>query len=145
MDYHIGLETVVYLRYAHGAFNLSVAAGFFVQACVGLRIRRARISGLSASALQKAHRRFGPALAAFGLAGFLSGMTVIYLDKGHILEYPIHFAFGAGVAGFIVTAFSFSRMIRSLDPAWRVRHMIAGIALLWAYLFQMFLGLAVLL
>jgi len=80
-----------------------------------------------------------------GLAGFLAGTTLVYVDKGHLLEFPTHFVTGAIISFLLITTFLVSRKIKGPDPLLRNIHFIIGITILCLYLFQIFLGLNILL
>ena len=69
---------------------------------------------------------------------------MIYVDKGHLLEYPLHFVFGAAITFAILAAYLTSRKIRGPEPPWRKPHFFVGILILALYLIQFFLGLGIL-
>jgi len=135
-----------YFKYFHGLYNLLVILLFFYQANLGLKIRKDRLAGkpLTIGAIKK-HRRFGPFLSVIAVAGFLAGAGIVYLDEGHVFEYPVHFLTGLVIISLVCTTFLLSRKIRSSKAAWRDAHFAIGILILCIYLFQAYLGLEMLL
>lgn len=93
----------------------------------------------------KTHRKFGPTLALLGVSGFLVGMIVMYIDKGHILKYPLHFLNGVAISLLIAAQYYISGKIRASAAGWRNLHFSAGVALICLYLLQGLLGLGILL
>src|SRR5512145_2051330 len=85
-----------YLKLLHGTYNTIVMALFIRQGWLGFTIRRERLAGrtLPAMAIGR-HRKRGPLLAGMAGLGFLAGANLSYVDHGHILHYPLHFATGA--------------------------------------------------
>ena len=134
------------LRIGHGAYNAAVAIAFFLQARLGLRIRRERIAGGTRDlAAVKKHRGRGPLLAVLGVLGYLAGSMLIYLDKGHLFAYPFHHGVGLGLVALLAATVFISREIRGAESPWRTRHLALGIAILILYLVQLYLGLNILL
>jgi hypothetical protein len=84
-------QTITYLRLAHGSFNVTMMLLFFYQGFLGFRIRQGRKSGNQAVRAIKRHRKAGPVLALMGVAGFVAGMTIVYLDYRHLLFSQDHF------------------------------------------------------
>jgi hypothetical protein len=141
-----GKQLIVYGKFAHGFFNLSVMALFCWQAWLGYRIRQARQEGAPVPFdVVKRHRRFGPVLAFGGMLGFLAGAVLIAVDKGRIIEYPAHFLVGSAIAVTILTLYLLSRRIKGPESPYRDPHFAAGMLLLVLYLAQVLLGLAILL
>lgn len=139
-------EFIEYLKLGHGLFNSLMMLLFGIQAWLGLKIRRKRkTDGQKDFTVIKKHRGRGPVLAMMGIAGFLAGVTLVYVDKGHILEFPGHFVTGASISFLLITTFLISRKIKGPDPLLRNIHFTIGITILCLYLFQMFLGLNILL
>ncbi|GAB4388363.1 MAG: hypothetical protein Kow0025_07190 [Thermodesulfovibrionales bacterium] len=136
-------RTLAYLKVLHGGFNILVMALFFYQGLLGLRIRKSRKAGRPDAVSVRRHRRLGPVAAALGPGGFLAGLTLVYLDAGHALKHPLHFAFGAAIVVAISAAFALSRKIREAESPWRKRHMAAGFAILILYAVQAYLGLGI--
>lgn len=138
-------QAIAYLRYAHGAFNFTMMLVFLYQGRLGLSVRRGRKAGLPATASVRRHRRIGPVFMPLGVFGFLAGLTLVYLDKGHVLEYPLHFLAGLTLAVFLVCTFLVSRKIHRPDTPWRDVHFAMGVVILCLYPLQVFLGLGILL
>ena len=133
------------LRLAHGIFNAGMMLVFLYQGWTGYSIRRARMSGGPLPFLLiKRHRKTGPVAAVLGACGFLFGLVLVMLDRGRILEYPSHFAGGGVLVLLIAAVYGVSRGIQGPDSPLRSRHAGLGIALLLAYLIEVFLGIGVL-
>jgi len=141
----IGREWMDWLRIGHGAFNFTMALTFLYQGLLGLRIRRERMAE-GAKELQTImrHRKLGPLLVFFGVAGYFSGAFLIYIDEGHFYEYPIHNFVGSMLVLLLVVTFFISRRIKGLVSPWRTSHALLGLAILACYLLQLFLGLNIL-
>ena len=118
---------------------------FIYQLWLGLRIRKDRKTEARNLNTIKRHRRLGPVLALLGVAGFFIGIVVMYLDKGRILKYPLHFSTGVAIVFCIAATYFFSRKIKGTEQTWRDFHFITGIVLVCLYLFQVVLGLGILL
>jgi hypothetical protein len=119
---------------------------FFVQAYFGFRIRKARIAAqVPPISTIKRHRTIGPILFVLGIGGFFAGLTLVYLDYGNILKYPIHLLFGVFIFVFLINLFIVSRMIRGIDTQWRDLHYKLGIGVLCIYMIQALLGISMLL
>ncbi|MBE0558086.1 MAG: DUF4079 domain-containing protein [Proteobacteria bacterium] len=134
------------LRIGHGAYNALVAVAFAYQGWLGLKIRRERKAGRARDFdVVKKHRSRGPLLALLGILGYVAGAVLIYLDKGHFFEYPLHNLVGLGIVTFLTATFFIAREIKGPESPWRTRHGIVGIGILCLYLVQLFLGLNILL
>lgn len=140
----IDKQTIAYLKLLHGAYNTVMMFLFMYQGLLGLKIRRQRVRGGQNFSIVKRHRKLGPVLALMGVAGFIAGMIVIYIDKGHVMEYPLHFLTGMSIALSITAAFLISRNIKGADSPWRTPHLIIGIVILCLYLIQATIGLGIL-
>jgi hypothetical protein len=142
----IDKEFIVYFKAAHGFFNICMFALFLFQAWMGYLIRQARTSGapVPLDAVRR-HRRAGPVFALWGVLGYVAGVIVLSIDKGRVLEYPLHFVAGTLIAAVIVSLFAVSRKIQGPEPYYRNIHFGMGMCLLALYVVQVFLGLGILL
>lgn len=139
-------ELIANLRLVHGGFNLIVMLLFFYHAGNGLRIRRARRAHAPPPLLEiKRHRRLGPILAFLGATGFAAGLTLVLLDTGKILRYPLHFSVGVVILFLLFVTYRLSRKIAGADDPQRELHFRLGIAILVLYLVNVVLGVGVLL
>ena len=137
---------VEYLKLGHGLFNTLMMLLFVNQGRLGLKIRKKRKGDLPKDfTIIRKHRKRGPVLALFGILGFLAGVTLVYMDKARILEFPAHFITGASISFLLIATFLISRGIRGPESSLRIIHFIIGIGILCLYLFQIFLGLNILL
>jgi hypothetical protein len=142
----IPAEYVDYLKILHGSFNAVVALLFLYQGSLGWRIRKERKAGGQRNVMViKRHRRMGPIFAVLGVAGYLAGAVLVYLDKGHLVEYPSHLIAGSCIALLIMTTFIFSKMIKGSESPWRTPHFVIGLLILFLYLLQIYIGLNILL
>jgi hypothetical protein len=134
------------LRIGHGAYNAMIALAFIYQGWLGLKVRRERTAGDARDfAVAKKHRNRGPFLVTLGILGYVAGVALIYLDKGHFFEYPLHNIVGLGIVILLVATFFIAREIKGPESPWRILHGIVGIGILCLYLVQLFLGLNILL
>lgn len=139
-------ELLDYLRIGHGTYNAVVALAFVYQGWQGLKIRRERTAGGTRDfAVVKKHRSRGPFLVLLGILGYVAGAVLIYLDKGHFFEYPLHNIVGLGIVTLLAATFFIAREIKGPESPWRIRHGIVGLGVLCLYLVQLFLGLNILL
>ncbi len=137
---------VDYLKVLHGLYNTLVACFFIYQASLGWRIRKERKAGGERNfQVLKRHRQMGPVLALLGLGGYFAGIMLVYIDRGHLLEYPRHLAVGSGLALFIAATFIISRQIKGPESPWRTPHFLIGVIILLLYGLQVFIGLDILL
>lgn len=141
----IDKQLINYLRLLHGSFNITIMFLFIYQGSLGLRIRKGRISLNQDFRPIKRHRRLGPILALLGVLGFFAGVALVYIDAGNLLKYPPHFIIGLAIASLIITTYTISRKIRSIDSPYRNLHFRIGIIILSLYLIQAILGLGILL
>lgn len=134
------------LRYIHAAYNMAMLLIFFYHGSVGLRIRRARLGGAPANfVLIKRHRRLGPVIAPLGVLGYLVGVAIILLDRGHVAVYPLHFITGTSIASCLVATWLISRKIKGPSTRARNAHFILGLVILALYAVQFVLGAGILL
>lgn len=141
----IDKEILVYLRLAHGAFNTLIFSFIVYQGLLGYRIRRARLAGMQPGNINKRHRQNGPVLVLLGIAGFFSGMLLVYLDHGHLLKYPLHFINAAAISITLVGLFILSKKIKGAAALWRKAHFTLGLITVFIYCLQLLLGLGILL
>lgn len=135
-----------YMKYMHGIYNSLVVLLFIYQGKLGLKIRKERqIDSQSSFRFIKTHRKLGPFLALFGIAGFFAGAMIVYLAEGEVAEHPFHFFTGLAIVVGISVTFVISRRIRAGKQPWRNPHAFLGILILGLYLVQVFLGLNMLL
>jgi hypothetical protein len=132
-------------KVAHGSFNTLLALAFFYQAWMGLKIRKGRKRGEARPIVVKRHRRLGPFLVALGVLGFCLGLILVLIDKGRLLEYPLHLAVGASIALFLLGQYAVSRKIKGPDSSWRTPHLAIGVGIILLYVFQILVGVSVLL
>ena len=138
-------DVIPYLRYVHGIFNGIVVLLFLYQGWLGLTIRRDRASGRSPAApVVKRHRKTGTLVALMGIAGFLGGAIIVYIDEGRIVTHPVHFIIGVSIAVLIITTYLISKKIKAQDPRFRTMHFIAGIVIVFLYFIQAFIGVRIL-
>ena len=142
----IDKQFIAYFKLAHACFNAATLVLFFYQGWLGFLIRRARLASASMPIpAVRRHRKAGPVFALLGVLGYLAGCILVFLDKGSLLEYPLHFATGTVIALCIGGVFAVSRRIRGAAVPSRVLHFQLGLALLALYAFQTFFGLSILL
>ena len=142
----ISRQILADLRLSHGLYNIIIALLFFYQGWLGLTIRRQRKTGKpSRITTAKRHRKLGPVIAILSVMGLFTGIILILIDKGNILEYPLHLSVGVTLVLFILVSYSISKKIKGRDSPYRKPHLIVGISILSLYLLQLFLGLGVLL
>lgn len=134
-----------YLKLAHGTFNFLVMLLFIRQGWLGWKIRQSRKAGAPLVSAIKRHRQAGPIAAALGICGFFAGMTLAFIDFGHIFHHPYHFLNGATLALCISATFLVSRRLKGPAPPWRTIHAVLGIVILVLYPLQVLLGLGILL
>lgn len=135
-------EMIAYLKLTHGTFNTIVVVLFICQGILGLRIRRSKARPPD---VIRRHRRLGPVAALLGISGFIAGMTVVFLHTGTVFKYPAHFLNGLAIVCLIAVTYAISRKIKGPAPEWRNRHFAVGILIICLYLFQVILGLGMLL
>jgi hypothetical protein len=132
-------------KVAHGAFNFLLALAFLYQAWMGLAIRRGRKKGSLRPPVIKRHRRLGPLLVLMSAAGYGFGLALVLIDKGHVLEYPLHFAVGSLIVLFVFGQFAISKKIKGRASFFRTLHLLIGICIICLYALQMVVGVGVIL
>ncbi|RJQ15097.1 MAG: DUF4079 family protein [Nitrospiraceae bacterium] len=138
-------QLIAYLRYVHASYNTLMMCLFIYQGVLGLKIRRARKRGEKPPVSTiKRHRQDGPLLALLGVLGFFAGVTLIFLDYGRLLKYPVHFIMGLIMALSITATFIISKKIEGPESAWRNAHFRLGVLILSMYPVQVFLGIGIL-
>jgi hypothetical protein len=127
----------------HGVFNGVIAIIFMYQGFLGLRIRRKRTAeGSMDFSVVRKHRKIGPALVFLGIIGFLAGITLVLVDKGKIVAFPLHFILGLLVVLLILAVYLASKKIGA-GTEWRAHHALIGLVLLCLYVVQVIIGLDV--
>jgi Protein of unknown function (DUF4079) len=130
------------LEIAHGAYNAVVALLFIYLGFLGWKIRMERKAGGKRNpAPIRRHRKWGPLLAVLGIGGYFAGIVVVYLDKGHLYEYPLHLIVGTCIAMMIAVTYLVSRKINRPESPWRTPHFLIGLFIIFLYLVQIILGL----
>jgi len=139
-------DLIPYLKYLHGLYNGFVAMLFFYQGWFGLMIRKERITVRPPTAsIIKRHRKIGPIFTLMGIAGFFTGVIIVYLHEGRIFEHSIHIIIGLAIAVMIITTFFISKKIKVRESAFRTPHFIIGILIVCLYFIQAFIGIRILL
>jgi hypothetical protein len=139
-------EWIGIIRVLHGAYNALVALAFLYQGWLGLKIRKMRRTGGAKDfGVIRRHRGNGPVLVVLGILGYVAGAMLIAIDKGHVFEYRVHHGVGLSIVILLATTFLVSRKIKGPVSPWRTPHFLLGLAILGAYLAQLFLGLNILL
>jgi len=128
----------------HPFFNILMVFLFLYQAWMGFKIRRGRKRGQSQFNSIRRHRKLGPFLILAGLAGYCSGLVLVFINSGQLLVYPLHLAVGSLIALFLVIQYIVTRKIRGVESSWRTPHLAAGILMLCLYALQIITGLALL-
>ena len=139
----IDKQIIEYMRFAHGAFNIGVALMILYQGWLGFRIRKNRLGKTPDFKAIKRHRLVGPYLVAAGIAGFLFGVALVYIDQGRVFQFPLHSVFGALIACSLAATYVISRKIKA-GPPWRSPHFSLGVWVVCLYMVQVLLGLSIL-
>lgn len=135
-----------YLKIGHAFFNTCLFIAFIYQAGLGWGIRKNRLSAGKPEAVKiRRHRKLGPIITVLLPLGFLAGLTLTYLDHGVIGKYPFHLAVGTLLVAAVISTWRISRNIKGTSSSWRTLHFATGIAIIFLFLGQIFLGLNVLL
>jgi hypothetical protein len=131
--------------YAHGLYNTVVFLLFVWQGWLGSKIRNDRLTGSPPTiTVVKRHRKFGSVITLFGIAGFLSGVIIVYSSGGHIFSEPLHLIVGSVLTLLIIATFLISRKIRGRESPFRTLHMAAGTATICLYVIQIYIGIDIL-
>ena len=135
---------IPWLALGHGIFNFTVAMLFFYQGWLGFAIWKARSNRapLHRVAVRR-HRKAGPILAMLGMIGFCAGAFIVLIDKGKLVEYPLHFLMGLVIVLCVGTTYCLSRRISPVNSAARTLHRAIGIMILCFYPIQLLLGLGI--
>lgn len=131
-------------RVAHGAFNTLLALAFIYQSWMGFAIRKARKSSQPRPTAVKRHRKLGPLLVVMSAVGYCFGLVLVRLDKGHVLEYPLHFIVGSLIVLVVLAQFAVSKKIKGRGLSIRALHLFIGISIICLYALQLAIGLGVL-
>ena len=142
----IGRQLLLNLRWVHAFYNGCLLLLFLYHGWLGGSIRRARRAKapLPFPAIRR-HRKTGPFLVILGAAGFFIGFTLVLLHTGNLLEYPSHLFTGFALVTLLCATWLLSRKIKGPASPHRTPHFIMGIAILFLYLAEAFLGLGILL
>lgn len=141
----IDKHLLAYLRPAHGVYNAIVVLLFLYQGQLGFRIRRARKAGAAPLFEKiKRHRRMGPVLVILGGLGFLEGLTLVMLDSGKVLQFPLHLFTGLTIVVLLIATYKISKDIKGPDSSYRTPHFVLGSAILCFYLVDVVIGIGVL-
>jgi len=139
-------QLIPYLALGHGLFNLLVFGLLLRQGWLGLVVRRTRRNGMPQPLETiRRHRRAGPVAVLVGAAGFVAGTLLVLLDKGRLVEYPLHFSVGGVIVLVLFGLYFLSRRIKGADSPYRIPHASLGLLLLILYVIQAVLGLGILL
>ena len=138
-------QTIAWLRYAHGAFNLTVFLSVIVLARFGFRVRRGRLADRAEPGAARSHRRMGPVVLGLVWAGYTAGTLIIALDKGRIFEYPYHALAGLVLAVLTTGTFLVSKRLTLTSVDLRNIHYRFGRTILVLFAAQVLLGVGILL
>lgn len=142
----IAREHIANLKLVHGLFNFTLMCLFVYHGRYGLQIRKARKGKTPLPFVAiKRHRKLGPILALLGAAGFCVGLTLVFLDTGNILSYPLHLSMGIAILSLLCWTYLVSKKIRGGDNARRELHFRLGITILSLYLVNVIVGAGLLL
>ncbi|MGW8323910.1 MAG: DUF4079 family protein [Thermodesulfobacteriota bacterium] len=138
-------QTIALLRYAHGAFNLTVFLCVMVLARFGFRVRKGRLSGQTEPGVTRNHRRMGPVVLGLVWTGYTAGTMIIVLDKGRIFEFPYHALGGLLLAILTTSTFLVSKRMTPTSVDLRNIHYRLGRTILVLFAAQVLLGVGILL
>lgn len=138
-------KAIGYIEVLHGAYNAVVALFFIYMGYLGWKIRSERKAGGKRNPVPiRRHRKWGPILAVLGIGGYFAGIVVVYLDKGHLYEYPPHLLAGTLIVLAIAVTYFISRKINRPESPWRTPHFIIGLFIILLYFIQVVLGVIML-
>jgi hypothetical protein len=138
-------QIIPYLKLTHGSFNLLMMFLFIYQWSLGLSIRKKRIAGEQPEAMViRKHRSNGPIFVIVGCFGYFAGISIVYIDKGKIIQYPLHLIAGSLIAISLVLTYLISKKIRVTKSLYRTFHFMLSILIVSLYIIQVFLGLSIL-
>jgi hypothetical protein len=86
----------------------------------------------------------GPVLVILGGIGFLEGLTLVMLDSGKVLQFPLHLFTGLTIVVLLIVTYKISRDIKGTDSPYRTPHFVLGSAILCLYLVDVVIGFRVL-
>ena len=132
-------------KVAHGSFNTLLVLVFLYQARLGFTIRKRSENGEHRFITIRRHRRLGPFLVVMSLSGYFFGLILVYIDKGRMLEYPLHLVVGSLIVLFVLGQYALSKKIKGRESWWRRPHLVVGMGIVCLYLLQILIGLVVLL
>lgn len=133
-----------YLKLLHGTYNFAVFLLFLYQASLGYRIKKGRNeeAALSAPVISR-HRKLGPVIAALGITGYIAGVIMVLIDKGHIFNYPLHFGGGVLIVILIISTVIVSRQIKTGETKFRDIHFRIGAVIILVYILQVSVGFGI--
>lgn len=132
-------------KVAHGSFNILLALAFLYQGRMGFTIRRRNQSSENRFIAIRWHRKLGPFLVVMSLAGYFFGLILVYVDKGRVLEYPLHLAVGSLIVLFVLCQYAVSKKIKGPESWWRKPHFATGVGIICLYILQIVIGIGILL
>lgn len=134
-----------YFKIFHGSFNILVILLLIYQGWLGINIMKNRtFYNLQIYKIIIRHRKFCPFLVCLGLLGFFAGIILIYIDKDHLFEYPLHFIVGLLISLSLIETFLSSKKISSGKKDSRKIHSRFGFFTILLYIIQIILGIKIL-
>lgn len=137
-------EYIPYMKVLHGFYNFTILLLFVYQGLLGIRIRKNRLKKLFIPDVVKKHRRLGLMLFPLSIAGFFSGVTLVYAEWQEIIKYPLHFFNGVVLLILIISIFIISRLLTIERLFLRNIHFLLGLLIISLYLIQIILGFIIL-
>ncbi|HEX2966518.1 MAG TPA: DUF4079 family protein, partial [Syntrophorhabdaceae bacterium] len=107
-------------------------------------IRSQRRTGRLQFDVVRRHRRFGPILICVAAIGYVSGLVLVYIDEGNLIEYPLHLFFGSLAVFLLLVQYTMSTAIRGTQSPWRAPHFYTGVGTLCVYGVQLVIGTGIL-